>query len=443
MTPTRPGEKGNEPVVGDRDAGANRGQAATAFERDGSRAIDPETTEPVTDSPSSPPGVPDDAPESQPLMRHHPVIGYQFNPGTRHTMTRPDGGTYQLSINAAGIRSDREYALAKPPDVYRILVFGDSQADGYYQPNERRFTELIERRNPGIEVVNFALRGSGTDQQLLVFEEIGRNYEHDLVILLPFAENIRRIMPWALPCVQPQNGRIVYRLKPRFVLTTRADGTEVLELHNIPIPEEPVEAEADNPVDRAAEPNRVGRITRGLRRAGGKLPTVRLVKKFIYPLLDLTGCDPFPLLGRLGYDPLPEYETADTEEWRLMAAIIRRFAKGTEPKPFVVAPIVNSSYMRFAVGRNYWHRFHSLADGERVHVIDLLPHFLQLGRRAVDCYMEPHDSHLSDLGHSVLADAIEAELRRLGLLPVRNSEPRAVDRPEKDGASEGRDSTYP
>jgi hypothetical protein len=443
MIPTRPGEKGNEPVVGDRDAGANRGQAATAFERDGSGAIGVGTTEPPTDSPSSPPGVPDDAPESRPVMRHHPVIGYQYNPGTRCAMPRPDGGTYQLNVNSAGIRSNREYALAKPPGVYRILVFGDSQAEGLYQDNERRFTELIEQRNPGIEVVNLSFPACGTDQQLLAFEEIGRNYEHDLVILLPFPENIRRNMRWMGPNRQPQTGRIVFRLKPRFVLTTHADGTEVLELHNIPIPEDPVEDEADNPVDRAAERSLVGRITRGLRHARGKLPTVRLVKRFIYPLLDLTGYDPFPLLGRLGYDAFPEYESPDTEEWRLMAAIIRRFARGTEPKPFVVAPIVNSSYMRFAVGRNYWHRFHSLADGERVHVIDLLPHFLKLGRRAVDCYMEPHDTHLSDLGHSVLADAIEAELRRLGLLPVRNSEPRAVDRPERDGASEGRDSTYP
>lgn len=70
-----------------------------------------------------------------------------------------------------------------------------------------------------------------------------------------------------------------------------------------------------------------------------------LVKKYVFPLFDRIGFDPFPLLGSLGYTLLPAYETADTEEWRLMPDIIRRFAKVTAPKPFVLAPITSSSQM--------------------------------------------------------------------------------------------------
>jgi hypothetical protein len=51
------------------------------------------------------------------------------------------------------------------------------------------------------------------------------------------------------------------------------------------------------------------------------------------PMLSRLRCDPFPLLRTLGYDPYPEYESPDTEEWRLMAAILKRFAQQTSPKP--------------------------------------------------------------------------------------------------------------
>ena len=358
-----------------------------------------------------PSDVTNDAPVSQRLSRHHPVIGSQYDPGARCILRRPDGGTYPVVVNAAGIRSDREYTLVKPPGVYRILVFGDSQAGGWFQPNQRRFSELIEQRNPGIEVINLSLPATGTDQQLLIFEEIGRHYEHDLVILLPFLANIHRNLVSRTPTPCPPDGRVVFTAKPRFVLSTRPDGTEELQLRNISTEEEP-------PAQQVPGIKPVRRSTYGW---------WVLVKKYIYPLLGRIGFDPFPLLGSLGYEMHPAYETADTEEWRLMAAIIGRFARVTEPKPFVLAPITNSSYMRFRVGRSYWDRFSSLDDGERLHVIDLLPHFLKLGRRAIDCYLEPLDNHLSDLGHAVLADAIEAELGRLQLLPVRSTEPRAAD----------------
>jgi hypothetical protein len=386
-------------------------------------AIDSPTTGSVSGSPAAHFGVANDTPETQPLARHHPVIGYQYNPGTRRTFSRPGGGTVQINVNAAGLRSDREYSLAKPLGVLRILVFGDSQAGGFFQPNERRFTELIERRNPGVEVINFALPASGTDQQLLLFEEIGRTYEHDLVILLPYLASIYLNLRWEVIFIPVLFGPAITKRKPRFVLTTRADGTEVLELHNCPIPEEPPAAVAGNAVDRAAESNRHGRNTPGRPLDRNMLNPVRLART----LFDLVGFDPYPLLFRFGFDRYHQYATPNTEGWRLMEAIIRRFAKASEPKPFVLAPIVDSSYMRFKMRRNYWRRFSSLSDGERVHVIDLLPHFLKLGPRATECYMEPHDNHLSDFGHSVLADAVEAELTRLALLTVRKTECRASE----------------
>jgi hypothetical protein len=62
-------------------------------------------------------------------------------------------------------------------------------------------------------------------------------------------------------------------------------------------------------------------------------------------------------------------------------------------------------------------RFDSLCDGRHIFTIDVLPYFRSRGCPADDYYFLRHDPHMSDLGHSVLADALEAELKRLDLLP--------------------------
>jgi hypothetical protein len=365
------------------------------------------------------PGETDDNSVETGLMRYHPVIGYQYNPGKTFTKPRPDGGQFELRVNSVGIRSDREYSLRKPAGVQRILVFGDSQSDGLYQSNSKRFTELIEGRNPGLEVINFSLPGSGTDQQLLTFEEVGDEYERDVVVLFVFLMNIRRNLNWSVPSLNVETGRVIIRPKPRFVLETREDGSEVLELRNVPIPPPGEQLKANGLEDPELLSKPISPVVRGVREIRKMLSPVRLTKNFVYPTLRRLHLDPFPLLGRLGYDAFPEYSDPNSEEWRLMAAILRRFAKATGDTPFVIAPLFNSSYMRFSVGRNYWDRFRSLADGEKTFVIDLLPHFLKLGDRAIKCFFEPQDSHMSDLGHEVMANAVEAELGELGLISNR------------------------
>jgi hypothetical protein len=51
-----------------------------------------------------------------------------------------------------------------------------------------------------------------------------------------------------------------------------------------------------------------------------------------------------------------------------------------------------------------------------IYVIDLLPHFQKLGAEAVRCFQAPHDVHFSTYGYLVIAEALEGELNRLGLL---------------------------
>lgn len=82
--------------------------------------------------------------------------------------------------NSRGLR-DREYALAKPPGTRRVLAFGDSFTFGSGVDDADRFTEVAERRLPGVEILNMGVPGYGLDQILLSFLVQGRPYAPDVV----------------------------------------------------------------------------------------------------------------------------------------------------------------------------------------------------------------------------------------------------------------------
>jgi lysophospholipase L1-like esterase len=93
-----------------------------------------------------------------------------------------------IQINSLGLR-DREISLAKPAGVFRILVLGDSFAEGkqvafdeiFPQQVEHSLAERFPRRR--WEVVNGGISGYGTGEQIKFFEMIGHALEPDLVIL--------------------------------------------------------------------------------------------------------------------------------------------------------------------------------------------------------------------------------------------------------------------
>jgi carbamoyltransferase len=334
--------------------------------------------------------------DRKPYIRHHPIFGYEHVPDSRYTLPRPGGGTYTVTVNSAGVRASREYTLQKPPGTRRVLAFGDSFAAGQFLSNEHRFSEILERRVPHLEVINFGLEGTGTDQQLLMYQHLGLQYEHDAVLLFPFLQNIRRNLVEARPSLDPQTGRQVLLPKPRFELV---DGR--LELRNVPVPDErrPFdESDATTLRGTDADTGLARRVKDGLSR----LWLVQQAKKLVYPLI--------------AYDPFPEYKDSRSPGWRLMEAILRRFKELAGERPLVIVPLFYVSYVRYGMSRAYWRRFSSLADSG-TYAIDVLPRFRRLGTDAVRCFQEPHDPHMSADGHLVLAEALESEMRRLELLP--------------------------
>jgi lysophospholipase L1-like esterase len=94
---------------------------------------------------------------------------------------------YLGASNREGFR-DVDHALAKPPGVYRIVVLGDSIAAGLHvDRNEDIFSPILQKllteRGVKAEVVNLAVSGYNTQQEVELFEEKGLRYHPDLVLL--------------------------------------------------------------------------------------------------------------------------------------------------------------------------------------------------------------------------------------------------------------------
>lgn len=325
--------------------------------------------------------------DPKPYVEPDPVIGYRYTPGVRLRLPRPGGGDYQIAINSLGIRSDREHRLTRPAGISRFVVLGDSMAAGQFLDNSQRFTEILERRHGRIEMINLALEGSGTDQQLLLYEHVGRRFEHDVVMLMPFLQNIRRNLAGARDAVDPATGRPVLRPKPRFELTETG-----LVLH----PPDPSGAINGT----AARDTTASDAVKSLL---NRLPGAGIWKRALYAVRP--------------WEPFAEYASAASPAWRLMAALIARLRQLAAPRPLVIVPAFYSNYVRYRMATNFLDRFRSLEDPPHVWTIDLLPHFRALGGDAVRCFQEPFDMHFSAHGHLVIADALEAELSARGLLP--------------------------
>jgi hypothetical protein len=158
------------------------------------------------------------------LGRYHPLLGWEKTPGSSARIARSEYDV-EVAINPHGLRGpDRPYE--KGPSTKRVLILGDSFAEGYYVEEGETVRALLEgelqRSLPGAEVLNGATAGYSTDQEYLFYTSEGVRYRPDLVLLFVFSNDL------------PDNLLTVGnagRGKPVFALR---DGGVVLE--NTPVP---------------------------------------------------------------------------------------------------------------------------------------------------------------------------------------------------------------
>jgi hypothetical protein len=121
----------------------------------------------------------------------HPVFGWTLEPGANYLNKRPED-TVRVIYNSKGWR-DVEHSFKNDRGTFRILVLGDSFMEGYSVELENMFHKQLERLASNnavdIEIINLGVGGYGTLQEYLVFRDIGKNYNPDIVLLGFYLDN--------------------------------------------------------------------------------------------------------------------------------------------------------------------------------------------------------------------------------------------------------------
>lgn len=156
------------------------------------------------------------------LMIYDELLGWKL---------RPNYGVDMNSVNADGLRANREYSLTPDDNVLRIAVFGDSFTMGAEVTTIETWAYLLEQNlianGINVEVLNFGVPGYGMDQAYLMWQLAGKQYSPDIVIFGFQPENIHRNVNIFRP-VYSAHSMFPFS-KPRFVL----DGNK-LSLKNSP-----------------------------------------------------------------------------------------------------------------------------------------------------------------------------------------------------------------
>lgn len=322
------------------------------------------------------------------VTQHHPRIGYTFIPGIKARVTLPQENTpYLIQVNESGFRCDHEFIPQKKSGYARGLLFGDSFTAGDGVANRHRYGDQLERMIPALEVYNFGLPGTGTDQQYLAYQEFAHDLGHDLLILAVTVENISRVSARFRPYLNERGEEVIYA-KPYYVLTDHG-----LELKNVPVAREPLE-KAEMSGDDA---NHVdwGLPFANLRKLARALGIRDLAQKVTH------------------FQPVPDYRSPDNPKWLLMRKILEEWI-GRSPVPVMLMPI---PLFPFVEGTSdptaYQARFRELSAVTGCILHDPLSDLQAYSPADRRSFRFEKDVHLTPAGHAALAASLAPVVEKL------------------------------
>ena len=342
-------------------------------------------------------------------LERHPVLGH-FNVPGFDGWIKTSEFTTRVQISPLGLRDPRS-AYARPPDVHRILLLGDSFVEGvqvdYADTVAARLEASLQR--PGgkrVEVVNAGVAGYGTGQEMLLFEHEGRKYEPHVVVLVVFLGN--------------DIGDNAYRPDPRRETPTSRPSFELDPRRSIRV------VSGTMPEQRWD----VRQTLRDCCLLYNVFETGVLLKLANGPVRDQpeTEVDARYLVRSL-YEVDPDDETL--RGWRIterLLGLIRDRAAG-EGMPLVVVGAPDALALDEAAWEERMggsratsgeyapdapnHRLTEVATRVGVPYLDLYDVVLRESRNETLYF--PIDSHWTPAGHALVAREIEAKLRELGL----------------------------
>ena len=342
-------------------------------------------------------------------LQRHPRLGH-FNVPNFDGWIKTSEFTTRVQIGPLGLRDPRtEYA--RPPDVFRVLLLGDSfveavQVDAAQTVAARLEASLQQGASRRVEVVNAGVAGYGTGHEMLLFDEEGIRYQPNVVVLVVFLGN-----DIGDNAYRPDPQRPERTTRPTFDL----DSERLIRV----IPGAPIDTSPD--------------LRRSLRSCcllynvfeTGVLRKLSGGEVRDQPEFEADG----RYLVRSLYEKEPDGETA--RAWRIterLIGVIRDRALAEKiPMVVVGAPdwlaLDHAAWVERLGGarvasRQFAQDVPNRVLGEiigkmGVPYVDLLP--IMANAPTSEPLFFPIDSHWTPAGHALVADAVQAKLREIGL----------------------------
>lgn len=320
------------------------------------------------------------------IFEYHPIIGYRFIPNIKARIPHESGG-YLIQTNNQGFRCIHDVHKKKSKSVFRILLFGNSFTAGDGVSNQYRYGDILEQQIENLEILNFALPGTGTDQHYLIYQEYASNIEYDAIIIAVWVENINRVVAH-YRLYQDERGREVLYAKPYFELSNGQ-----LILRNIPVPRQPISK------------SELSKEEKRLVDWGGRFITLRNIINRL-GFLDIAR-----RLSR--YQPVPQYKNPKNPAWCLMKAILLEWIQNCRG-PVILMPIPFYHHIEgISNPKHYQIRFRELAEEAKCILHDPLPDMMRYSIEERCNFRFKNDIHLTRQGHEALANSLKPVVEKL------------------------------
>lgn len=150
------------------------------------------------------------------LMTVDRRLGWRHNPNRSKAFVNEDGERNLVVQNAYGHRG-RAHGSPKAAGKFRVLVLGDSFAEGVHVSEEQLVTRLLEDGDPTLEVINAGVGAWGTVQEYLYLREAGPVFRPDLVLVMFYENDLAdNCMPYS-PGIGPRPHAVLEAGKVRIV----------------------------------------------------------------------------------------------------------------------------------------------------------------------------------------------------------------------------------
>lgn len=114
------------------------------------------------------------------VVRYSRDLGWELKPGLHAVLKRAGGSSFLFETNSRGFR-DRDHSIKKGA-LPRIVILGDSNAEGWNVAFADMWQNLFAAKMPGFEVLNFGVRAYDILQEYRQFMLEGIHYGPELVV---------------------------------------------------------------------------------------------------------------------------------------------------------------------------------------------------------------------------------------------------------------------